>query len=144
AEGYVGKDGITLQVTDGLTVDDPLGRTATITIPVNVLPTDNKPPTFRNTSIAITPGEAPATVDLRRVASDPNPEDEDLFSWAVVGKVPTGMSAVITDGELAVSAASSVAKGTEFELTLTVTDGKSEPVEGLVGVAVTSSTRTLP
>lgn len=144
AEGYVGKDGITLQVTDGLTVDDPLGRTATITIPVNVLPTDNKPPTFRNTSIAITPGEAPATVDLRRVASDPNPEDEDLLSWAVVGQVPTGITAVITDGELAVSAASSVAKGTELELTLTVTDGKSEPVEGLVVVAVTSSTRTLP
>lgn len=144
AEGYVGKDGITLQVTDGLTLDDPLGRTATLTIPINVLPTDNEPPAFRNTSISVTPGEEPVTVDLRRVSSDPNPEDGPLLEWDVVSQLPVGLSAVITDGELAVSAASSVAKGSEFQVAVTVTDGKSDPVEGMVVVAVTGSTRTLP
>lgn len=144
AEGYVGKDGITLQVTDGLTLDDPTGRTATLTIPINVLPTDNEPPTFRNTSIAVTPGEEPVTVDLRRVSADPNPEDVPLLEWDVVGDVPAGVTAEITDGELAVSAASSVPKGSEFQLAVTVTDGKSDPVEGLIEVAVTGSTRTMP
>jgi hypothetical protein len=144
AEGYVGKDGITLQVTDGLTLDDPAGRTATLTIPINVMPTDNEPPTFRNTSIAVTPGEEPVNVDLRRVSADPNPEDVELLEWDISGAVPSGLTAQITDGQLAVSAASSVAKGSQFQVTVTVTDGKSAPVEGLVEVSVTGSTRTMP
>jgi len=144
AEGYVGKDGLTLQVTDGLAVDDPLGRSATVTIPIDVTPGGNLPPTIRNTSVSITPGEDPARIDLARLSSDPNVEDRDRLAWEVVGSAPAGVTAQIVDGVLSIGAASSVRQGTSFELPVTVTDGKSDPIEGLIQVSVTASSRTLP
>lgn len=141
-EGYVGKDAITFQVTDGLTLDDPEGALATITIPITVLPAGNEPPTFRNTSAEVWAGGEPVTVDLTKLSTDPNPEDVETLSWSVVDTPRKGLKAVVADGILTITAADDLAGGTVEDIALAVSDGAGEPVDGIVRVTVMKKSGT--
>lgn len=142
-QGYFGKDALTFEVTTGSGPDDPEGRKATLTMPITVLPPDNQQPEFVDGQMDVAPGEDPTGLDLRALTTDPDPDDLDGMRYEIVGGVPQGLSASIVDQELRVSAGSDTPKGTLERLTVRVSDGETDPVEGTVTVRVTASTREL-
>ncbi|MGL4257699.1 MAG: Ig-like domain-containing protein, partial [Microbacterium sp.] len=142
-QGYFGQDALTFEVTTGSGPDDPDGRKATLTMPITVLPPDNQQPEFVDGQMDVAPGEDPTTLDLRALTTDPDPEDLDGMRYEIVGGVPDGLSASVADQELRVSAGSDTPKGTLERLTIRISDGETDPVEGTVTVRVTASTREL-
>ncbi|GAA1535963.1 hypothetical protein HD600_001571 [Microbacterium ginsengiterrae] len=143
ADGYFGEDGISFEVTDGTGPDDPEGRKATLTIPITVLPPDNQPPMFTRGEVDVAPGEDATTLDLAALTSDPDPEDEGTHTYSLQGSAGGGVSARIDGSTLSVEAASNAKKGTAQTLTIRVSDGETEPIEGTVIVRVGASTRAL-
>lgn len=143
AEGYHGQDAITFEVTDGTGPDDPEGRKATLTLPVTVRPPANQQPSFIDGEMSVAPGEEPTGLDLRSLTDDPDEGDLDGMTYTVVSGVPAGLSATMDGQTLRVGAATDTAKGTQASLTLRISDGETDPIEGTVVVTVTSSTRPL-
>lgn len=141
--GYYGEDGVTFEVTDGTGPDDPEGRKATLTIPITVLPPDNQQPTFTRAEINVAPGDAATTLDLAALVTDPDPEDAGEHEFSLEGDAGEGLTARVEGDTLSVEAASNTKKGTSQTLTLQITDGETEPIEGTVVVNVTASTRAL-
>ena len=140
---YFGQDALTFEVTTGSGPDDPEGRKATLTLPITVLPPDNQQPAFTDGSVDVAPGEDPAVLDLRALTTDPDVEDLDGMRYEIVGGAPDGISASVSGQELRVSAGTDTPKGTIERLTVRVSDGETDPVEGTVTVRVTASTREL-
>ncbi len=143
AAGYFGPDAITFEVTDGTGPDDPEGRKATLTLPITVLPPENQQPTFVNGQMDVAPGEDATTLDLGGLTTDPDPEDADKLVYDIVGGSPSGMTATIEGDALRVSAAAETKKGTAATIELRISDGTTEPIEGVVSVRVIASTREL-
>lgn len=145
AKGFFGPDSLTFEVTDGDGPDDPEGRKATLSIPINVLPPENQQPTFIQGQVNVAPGEPATSLDLAALTDDPDPEDEGKHDYSLVGGEEKGISARIDgDDKLVVEAASNAKKGTTVTLKIRVSDGTTEPVEGTVAVLVTASTRSMP
>ncbi|WP_439591901.1 Ig-like domain-containing protein [Microbacterium sp.] len=144
ADGYFGQDALTFEVTDGTSPEDPDGRKATLSIPINVLPPDNQPPTFVGARMNVAPGEDATVLDLAALTSDPDPEDAGRHSYTLVSGEGDGISAEIAGDQLRVQAAANARKGAATTLTLRITDGETEPVEGSVLVQVSASTRAMP
>lgn len=141
ADRYHGPDALTFEVTDGSGPDDPDGRKATLTIPITVLPPENVAPEMVGASMTVASGEDPVSLDLRELATDPDPDDH--LEFALSGAVPSGMTATVDGGVLRVSAAVDTPKGTSATVMVSVTDGESEPVQAPITVTVTASTRPL-
>lgn len=144
ADRYFGQDAITFEVTDGSGPDDPEGRTATLTLPVTVLPPENQQPTFVNGAMDVAPGEEPTTLELGALTTDPDPEDAEKMEFSLAGGAPSGFTASIDGQRLRVSADAGTPKGTSVSVKLRITDGETGPIEGSVTVRVTASTRPLP
>ncbi|WP_198147945.1 Ig-like domain-containing protein [Microbacterium sp. XT11] len=144
AQGYFGEDAITFEVTDGSGPDDPDGRTATLSLPITVLPPANQQPVFTGAEMQVAPGEEATRLDLAALTADPDPEDAGHHSYTLVGGAGKGVSARIDGDDLLVEASSNAKKGTVLSLTVRVTDGETEPVEGQVSVVVSASNRALP
>lgn len=140
---YYGPDGISVRVTDGEGPDDPDGNSAYLTLPIQVLPARNLPPTLTNSFVAVTPGDDPFDLNLSKLASDPNPEDATKLTFSV-GEIPKGFAARVEGARLLVSADSKTEPGTKGELTVTVSDGTNPPEPGTVTVLATRSQRELP
>ncbi|WP_345184825.1 Ig-like domain-containing protein [Microbacterium panaciterrae] len=140
-QGYFGDDALTFEVTDGTGPDDPKGRKATLSIPITVLPPDNQPPTFTNAQVSVAPGEPAQAVELSALAKDPDPGDAKKLTFALSGRPGDGMKAELDGTTLKVSADSTTPKGTAGTVKVTVTDGKTPPVEGTIAVTVAASTR---
>ena len=144
AAGYFGPDSLTFEVTDGTGPDDPEGRKATLSIPINVLPPENQQPTFVQGQVNVAPGEAATALDLAALTDDPDPEDKGKHKYSFVGGDGKGISARVDGDKLLVEASSGAKKGTTATLTIRVSDGETEPVEGTVTALVTASTRSMP
>ncbi|MCK2026201.1 tandem-95 repeat protein [Microbacterium sp. SSW1-47] len=144
APGYFGPDALTFEVTDGDGPDDPEGRKATLSIPINVLPPENQQPTFIGGQVNVAPGEDATPLDLAALTDDPDPEDEGKHEYSLVGGDGKGISARIDGDRLLVEASSNAKKGTSASLTIRVSDGETEPIEGTVTATVTASTRAMP
>ncbi|WXH15340.1 Ig-like domain-containing protein [Microbacterium sp. LTA6] len=144
APGYFGQDSLTFEVTDGTGPDDPEGRKATLSIPINVLPPENQQPTFIRGEINVSPGEKAEVLDLVPLTVDPDPEDAGKHKYTLTGGEGKGITAQVRGGKLSVEASSNAKKGTVATLTLRVDDGETEPVEGTVLVQVTASNRAMP
>ncbi|MDN8547925.1 Ig-like domain-containing protein [Microbacterium sp. NM3R9] len=143
AADYFGQDALTFEVTDGTGPDDPEGRKATLMIPITVTPPDNRPPTMIGAEMQVAQGEDAQTLDLRALATDPDPDDADALRFALVGSAPDGLTAGVDGSVLSVSADSDLAKGTTLPVRVSVTDGETEPVEAAITVTVTASSRPL-
>ncbi|MGM7667906.1 Ig-like domain-containing protein [Microbacterium sp. A93] len=141
ASRYFGDDAITFEVTDGTGPDDPNGRKSTLSIPIKVLPPANQQPKFTRAEVDVAPGEDASTLDLAALTSDPDPEDGHEFR--LVGSPGDGLSARVEGSTLLVEAASNAKKGTTTTLTIRVSDGETDPIEGTVIVRVSASTRSL-
>jgi hypothetical protein len=144
APGYFGQDALTFEVTDGSGPDDPQGRKATLSIPINVLPPDNQPPEFIGSQINVAPGEEATVLDLAALTTDPDPEDKGAHEYSLIAGEGKGISAEVDGDRLLVKASSNAKKGAATTLTLRVTDGVTDPVEGSVLVQVTASNRAMP
>ncbi|QKJ18189.1 Ig-like domain-containing protein [Microbacterium hominis] len=143
AEGYHGTDAITFEVTDGTGPDDPEGTKATLTLPVTVLPPENQQPTFIDGELTVAPGEDPAALDLRALTSDPDEGDLDGMTYTLVGSVPNRLTAAVDGQTMRASADVATEKGTRATLTVRISDGETDPIEGSVTLTVTASTREL-
>jgi hypothetical protein len=144
APGYFGQDALTFEVTDGTGPDDPDGRKATLSIPINVLPPDNQQPEFVGSQVNVAPGEEATALDLAALTTDPDPEDQGEHEYSLVDGEGKGITARIDGDTLLVEASSSAKKGAATTLTLRISDGVTEPVEGSVLVQVTASNRAMP
>ncbi|WP_300267462.1 Ig-like domain-containing protein [Microbacterium sp.] len=141
AEGYFGEDALTFEVTDGTGPDDPEGRKSTLTIPITVLPPANQQPSFTGGELNVAPGEDATSLDLAALTTDPDPEDEGNHDFSIVGDVGGGLSARIEGAKLFAEAEANANKGTSERVTVRITDGETEPIEGTVILNVTASTR---
>lgn len=144
ADGYFGQDALTFEVTDGSGPDDPEGRKATLSIPINVIPPDNQQPSFVGGQVNVAPGEDATVLDLAALTTDPDPEDKGKHEYTLTGGQEKGISARVDGDRLLVEASSNAKKGAATTLTLRVSDGETEPVEGTVLVQVTASNRAMP
>ena len=136
--GYYGPASVTFQVIDTATVEDPAGRTATLSLPIDVLPDGDQPPVLTAPSVAVPIGQD-TRIDLSRFAADPN---GDPVSFSLSGEVPAGLTARIEGAELVVQPAE-VPIGTRLRLGLSVTDGTNEPVVAYATIRVVSSSASL-
>ncbi|MGZ0712051.1 Ig-like domain-containing protein (plasmid) [Coraliomargarita sp. W4R53] len=144
AADYFGQDAITFEVTDGTGPDDPDGIKSTLSLPVTVIPPDNQQPTFTNSEMNVAPGEDPVGLDLRALTADPDVDDLDGMTYSLVGGAPAGLSANIDGQSLQVSADVATKKGTQATLTVSISDGETEPIQGNVVVTVIASTKSMP
>ncbi|MEH3090217.1 MAG: Ig-like domain-containing protein [Microbacterium arborescens] len=143
APEYFGQDALTFEVTDGSGPDDPNGRKATLGIPITVTPPDNRPPTMIGAELQVAQGEDARTLDLRPLATDPDPGDQENLRFALAGPAPAGLTASVDGSVLSVAADSSLQKGTTLSVPVSVTDGETEPVTASIAVTVTASSRPL-
>ncbi|MDR2895263.1 MAG: fibronectin type III domain-containing protein [Propionibacteriaceae bacterium] len=142
---YAGPAGISLEVTDGASVDDPDGLTAFLTIPVTVTAadgSDSMPPTLSDSTLNVEVGES-ADLALDRLAK--NQEPDEALSFALVTKpAQSGLNAAVSGSTLTVSSANDLPKGSVDQLVVSVSDGANTPVEATITVTVVASTRPLP
>ena len=142
ADGYVGKDAISFQVTDGKTVDDPMGQRATLMLPLIVRPAGNVPPTFRNTSVVATAGGDAVGVNLALLSADANPKDVAALTWGLGESAPKGFRAKVTGAKFSISVDTDVSGGTERDIDVWVSDGTADRVHGVVRVSVLAGAST--
>ncbi len=145
AADYSGPASVTVRVTDSTGKGDTDAREATITLPVTVYATDQHPPTFVATTVAVGPGDNPVAVDLNAFMKTPEgtkPVD-GRYTFAMSGKAPAGFTAALDGSRLAVSAAATTPKGTTGWATLTVGYGQTGSMDVTIPLRVVASTRPL-
>jgi len=140
--GFVGQASVTFEVTDGTGPDDPEGRTAVISLPIEVspVPGSNTPPVARGVaSLRIAPGEESARVDLATYFTD---AERDELEFSGLSGVPTGISAKL-DGSVLVAGADASAAIGRHEIGIQVSDGPATTA-GTVVIEVVPSPRERP
>ncbi|GAB4086032.1 Ig-like domain-containing protein [Myceligenerans cantabricum] len=136
---YFGPASVSFEVTDGDGPEDPEGRKATLTLPIEVRPTNNQPPQIKGSPVLEVPAAEEGAVDLGAYVTDP--ENDDLTFKVQAGA--EGLNASAQGSTVTAQADASVPKGTTRTIPFTVTDGKTDPVEGELQVQVVASTRPL-
>ncbi len=137
-EDFSGSTSITLPVTDGDSRDDPGGRTATVTLPIEVSPEGNRAPIFTPTSVEVEAGGDTATVNLNAMTVD---DDGDPLEYSV-GTTPDGITADLNGSVLRIKAAASAQVGTAGTVRLTISDGKDD-VQGALPVVIVRTDKPL-
>ncbi|MGD7789624.1 Ig-like domain-containing protein [Propionibacteriaceae bacterium Y1700] len=146
-EDYVGPAAVTFEVTDGKDNNDPDGRKAVLTVPIEVvappdLPADvNKPPNVSPMTLTVGAGDGPKSADLAKAAFDP--EKQKLTFTEPKGKVPPKVK-VSWSGSVLTVEAEPDAQPTDFELRGTVRDDVGAPVDTVLSITVRETDRTPP
>ncbi|NNH51323.1 tandem-95 repeat protein [Promicromonospora citrea] len=136
-EDYVGPASVTFEVTDGDGPDDPEGRTAVLTLPIDVRASRNQPPEIRGTALLDVAAGEEASLDLSRLVVDP---EGDPLTVEVTGGAD-GLTLGTQGTTVLAQADPSVPRGTRVTVPFTVTDGGHPPVAGELAVTVVASTR---
>lgn len=144
APGFFGRDSLGVLVTDGTGPDDPEGLSAYVSIPIRVLPGENQSPVLRNAAVSVAPGEGSQTLDLARLARDPDEGDEDRLSFSIDGDVPAGFRASISGTTMEVSAEPDAAAGATGSVRVLASDGTSAPGAGTITLTAVVSQRPFP
>lgn len=139
AEDFAGDTSVSFEVSDG-SAEDRSALTATLTIPITVLPSINHPPVITPTQLRVAAGEK-LVVDLALMVRDPDDADPRGFTYTLVG-APAKLGAGLQGHTLTLQAAIAHAKGPTNPITIAVDDG-SGPVTADVPVSVVASTRPL-
>lgn len=142
AEKYFGPASISFEVTDGTSADDPDGRTATLVLPITVLPRDNQPPVFQGAVLDFEPAQE-KTIDLLRLTNYPYPDDLDELAYTILSPLPTGFSYALNGSMLTLRADESAVKGSTTSMTLGVRDDLSDGKAGRIELRIVASTRPL-
>ena len=141
ADQYFGPASITFEVTDGTGADDPNGRTAILTLPIDVQPRENQPPVFIGTIVDFEPGQS-KELDLVRLTNYPY-DDIDELQYSVIDALPEGFTFQLNGQRLVLTAASNVPKGTVTDITLQVQDDINVGRAGRIRLQVVPSTLPL-
>jgi hypothetical protein len=142
ADLYFGPASITFEVTDGSSADDPDGRRAILTLPIDVRPRENQAPVFIGGVVDFEPGQE-KELDLVRLTNYPYPDDIDELTYSVVEPLPEGFSVELNDQRLVLRAATNAPKGTVTSVTLTVRDDLNTGRAGRIVLNVVPSTLPL-
>lgn len=137
---FFGKTSLVMQVSDGK-ANDSSALSASLTLPIEVKPTSNRPPIFTPTRIEVAAGEDAVSVNLADMVSDEDGDDPAKMRYRL-GAVPAGIKASLSGSRLSVAAEAGKAKGDAGYIEATVEDG-SGPTIGKIPVRVVSSTRPL-
>ena len=146
ATDYRGPASVTFEVTDGKGADDPVGRTAILTIPITVGDPNfnDAPPAFTPRSETIEAGEAPLDIDLRSSTDHPNPDNIERVEYRNLSGATSDVQAEVVEGSiLSLSSPLGVQPGTQARIAFDVVFNEFT-VPGYVDVRVVSSTRALP
>ena len=138
---YVGPATVTFEVTDAEDINSDDILTSVLTLDIEVYSEENKPPRMRNGSLSAEVGGDAVTLDLARLAEDPDGQSTDL-EYAIAEQAP-GFTASLDGYILTVQADNDTATGSVEDLPITVTDGESDPVSAVVELTATSSNRPL-
>lgn len=141
ADTYFGPASITFEVTDGASADDPEGRRAILTLPIEVEPRENQPPVFIGSVVDFEPGQV-KELDLVRLTNYPY-DDIDELRYAVVGAPPAGFDVQLVGQRLVLRAATDAPKGTVTDVTLTVRDDVNEGSAGRIRLQIVPSSLPL-
>lgn len=141
ADRYFGPASITLEVTDGATVDDPEGRRAVLTLPIEVTPRENQPPVFVGANVSFEPGES-RELDLIRLTNYPY-DDIDELEYSLLEPLPEGFDVALNGQRVVITAGLSTPTGSSAVARFGVRDAINEGQPGLVELAVVPSTRPL-
>lgn len=142
ASKYFGPASISFQVTDGASATDPNGRTATLVLPITVLPRENQPPAFAGAVIEFEPGQE-KTIDLLKLTNYPYSKDLAELSYSLVGAAPVGFSYTLAGTMLTLRADDSAVKGSATSMTLGVRDAINDGRAGRIDLTIVASTRPL-
>ncbi|HEV7950149.1 MAG TPA: fibronectin type III domain-containing protein, partial [Glaciihabitans sp.] len=141
ADRYFGSASISFQVTDASDGNDPSAHTATLVLPITVLPRENQPPVFSGAVIDIEPAEE-RTIDLTRLTTYPYPDDADELAYTIE-TVPEGFTYALDGAELTLRANDTVPIGSQTAMTVGVRDAMAEGRPGRIQLGVVPSTRPL-
>jgi len=133
--GFTGQTSVTFTVADG-TGSDALS--STLTLPIIVESSTNRPPTFTPTEVTVAPGEGAVTANLAAMANDPDPSDKLSFQ---AGPAPAGFEISLSGSTLSVKASDKTAEGTTGSIPITVSDGVNPPVSASLPVRVSASNK---
>ena len=139
---FSGLTSVSLEVTDGKDLNDPEGRTAVVTLPIQVEGAGNRPPEFNPTAVEVAAGES-VSVDLRPMVSDPDDGDAEGARFALEGSGQGGVSASMSGSTLEVSVSADQDLGNAGSVRIGVDDGKGGTVRADVPIVVVSSSRPL-
>lgn len=142
AAAYFGPASISFTVTDGTSATDPGGRTATLVLPIKVLPRENQPPVFVGGVLDFEPGEQ-KSLDLLRLTTYNDPATIGDLRFSAISTPPTGFEYTITGTTLKITADASAAKGLSTSLTIGVSNAVSTGKQGRLLLRVVPSTRPL-
>ena len=137
---YIGPGAITLEVTDGASLDDPAGKRAVVTIPVQVGPLT---PVLRcpTDPIKVVEGGLPVTLDITSLCHVwvPDPATLPTLGYAAEWKTPIDSVSIIGSGEhrIKVAAAGAAKPGATGQIQVTVAGSKSVPA--LIPVVVVAA-----
>ena len=135
--GFTGQTSVTFTVADG-TGSDALS--STLTLPIVVDSSTNKPPTFTPTEVKVAPGEGAVTANLAAMTSAPDPSDKLSFQ---AGPAPAGFDISLSGSSLSVKASDKATEGTTGSIPITVSDGVNPPVSASLPVRVSASNKPL-
>lgn len=142
ADQYFGPASITFEVTDGSSATDPDGRTAILTLPIQVDPRDNQPPAFNGGTVNFEPGEQ-KELDLVRLTNYPYDDDLDELVYAVLQPLPEGFTYELNGQRLILRANPTAVTGSTTSIGLGVRDAINEGRAGNIVLQVVPSTRPL-
>ena len=135
--GFTGQTSVTFTVADG-TGSDALS--STLTLPIIVASSTNRPPTFTPTEVTVAPGEGAVTANLAAMTTDPDPSDKLSFQ---AGPAPAGFDISLSGSSLSVKASDKATEGTTGSIPITVSDGVNPPVSASLPVRVSASNKPL-
>ncbi|MDR2373768.1 MAG: fibronectin type III domain-containing protein [Bifidobacteriaceae bacterium] len=139
---YAGPASLTFQVTDGRAADDPTGLRSTLTLLINVVGRDARPPEFRGAALQVAIGEPAATIDLTKLTRVPGVAEPNGLTFVQSTAEPKGFSVQLDGGQLSVGAAAGAKPGMTGVIGLRI-GYLSTSVEGQVSVSVVNSRRPL-
>lgn len=139
--GYVGPASITFEVTDGTGPED--GNIATLTIPIDVLPSSEVPPVFDGAVVRPEAGEDATSFDLRTATRDPDPGDLDEMQFEMRGGSMNGVDVSLSGSVFSAEAAPNTPPGTTGSFQIVAIDPAGNEAPGTVVVEVVATNRPL-
>ncbi|SED98732.1 Ig-like domain-containing protein [Ruania alba] len=138
---YVGPATITFEVTDAEDINDDDILTSVLTLDIMVVSNENQPPRMRDGSVEAEQGGEAVTLDIARLAEDPDGRSTDLEYR--IAEEADGFEASLEDYILTVTADEDTPAGSSQDLVIEVTDGESDPVRAVISLRATASNRPL-